>query len=70
MVTLTRRPSTIYTLLPQPEPHLPVYRVTHLVTAIRLFYFGGKQRSLLSGDESDKEHLPNKTQFGFSFGVL
>ena len=31
---------------------------------------GGKQRSLLSGDESDKEHLLNKTQFGFSFGVL
>ena len=67
---LIRRPSTTYTL---PSTRDLVYLFTESLTLLLPFYcfiFGGKQRSLLSGDESDKEHLLNKAHFGFSLGIL
>lgn len=64
---------TQYYLYPAPSTRDLIYLFTESLTLLLPFdYFilGGKQRSLLSGDESDKEHLLNKTHFGFSFGVL
>lgn len=64
---------TQYYLYPAPSTRDLIYLFTEPLTLLLPFYyfiFWGKQRSLLSADESDKEHLLNKTQFGFSFGFL